>query len=60
MIYRFGQLFSGGIANAGDVIALIFAFLVLGGMIFLLVRPYKEATKLEKKVIVSDKKKEKV
>ena len=57
MIYRFGTMFTGNVQNAGDWIALIAAFLVLAGMIFLLVRPYKEATKLEKKVVVSTGKK---
>ncbi|MBE6703373.1 MAG: ferrous iron transporter B [Ruminococcaceae bacterium] len=60
MIYRFGQLFSGNIHSAGDIIALVFAFLVLGGMIFLLARPYKEATRLEKSVTPTDEKKQKV
>ena len=42
MINQFGGLFTGHL----NVIGLIAAVLVLAGMIFLLVRPYKEATKL--------------
>ena len=45
MIYQFGGLFTG---NA-NVIGVIAAFAVLAFIIFMLVRPYKEATKLESK-----------
>ena len=49
MINQFGGLF-GGTAN---VIGLIAAVVVLGLMVWMLVRPYKEATKLTKNVKVS-------
>lgn len=46
MIFQFGGLFTGN-ANA---LGLIFAFAVLAGIIYMLVRPYKEATKLTARV----------
>lgn len=48
MINQFGGLFTGNV----NVIGLIFAVLVLAAMIYMLVRPYKEATKLTKNVKV--------
>ena len=42
MINQFGLLFTGHI----NVVGFIFALLTLGGMVYMLVRPYKEATKL--------------
>ena len=45
MINQFGKLFTGHV----NVIGLIVALLLLAGMIYMLVRPYKEATKLEVK-----------
>ena len=49
MVNQFGLLFSGNV----NVIGLIFAVLVLAYMIYMLVRPYKEATKLTKNVKVA-------
>ena len=46
MINQFGQLFMGKVS----VIGLIAAVIVLGMMVYMLVRPYKEATKLTTKV----------
>ena len=46
MINQFGNLFTGNV----NVIGLIFALAVLGCMIYVLVRPYKEADKLTAKV----------
>ena len=46
MINQFGGLFTG----KTDVIGLIFAAAVLAGLIFMLVRPYKEATRLTAKI----------
>ena len=46
MINQFGGLFTGNV----NVIGLIFAVLCLAGIIYMLVRPYKEATKLTAKV----------
>ena len=42
MINQFGNLFTGN----GNVIGVIFALLTLAFIIYMLVRPYKEATKL--------------
>ena len=49
MVYQFGGMFTGNI----NVIGLIFAFAILAFMIYMLVRPYKEATKLDAKVKVN-------
>ena len=46
MINQFGKLFTGSV----NVIGLIFSVAILAGMIYMLVRPYKEATKLTTKV----------
>ena len=46
MINQFGLLFTGNV----NVVGLIFALLALAGIIYMLVRPYKEATKLSAKV----------
>ena len=46
MINQFGNLFTGNV----NIIGLIFALAVLGCMIYMLVRPYKEADKLTAKV----------
>ena len=46
MINQFGGLFTGN----GSVIGVIFAVAALAGIIYMLVRPYKEATKLSTKL----------
>ena len=46
MINQFGGLFTGNVS----VIGLIFAVAALAGIIYMLVRPYKEATKLSTKI----------
>ena len=46
MIYQFGCLFTGHV----HVVGLIFAVAALAGIIYMLARPYKEATKLTKNV----------
>ncbi|MCM1027752.1 MAG: ferrous iron transporter B [Roseburia sp.] len=46
MVYQIGSAFTGHL----NVIGLIVAVAVLGGMIYMLFRPYQEATKLTKKV----------
>jgi len=46
MIYQFGSAFTGGL----NFIGLIAAALVLAGMVYMLIKPYSEATKLEKVV----------
>ena len=49
MIYQIGGLFTGSV----NIIGLIAALAVLGFMIYMLFRPYKEATKLTTRVSVS-------
>ena len=49
MVNQFGGLFTGNV----NVVGLIFAVAILAGMIWMLVRPYKEATKLTAKVKVN-------
>lgn len=49
MINQFGGAFTGNL----NVIGLIFAVAILAVMVYMLVRPYKEATKLNAKVKVS-------
>ena len=48
MVNQFGLLFTGGVQPVG----LVFAILILAGMLYMLFRPYKEATKLTEKVRV--------
>ena len=48
MINQFGNLFTGHV----QVVGLIFAVLLLALIVYMLVRPYKEATKLTEKVRV--------
>ena len=52
MIYQFGLFFTGATAGL-NIFWLIVAVLALVAIIFQLFRPYKEATKLEKKVKVT-------
>ncbi|MBR3665737.1 MAG: ferrous iron transporter B [Ruminococcus sp.] len=52
IIYQLGSLFTGNV----HVVGLIFAIALIAFMIYMLVRPYKEATKLEKRVRVSKSK----
>ena len=49
MVNQFGSLFTGNVHAVG----LIFAIAALAGIIYMLVRPYKEATKLTTKVKVT-------
>ena len=53
MINQFGKLFTGKITGVLDVTSLICAFVALGVIIYMIVRPYKEATKLTKNVKVT-------
>ena len=48
MVNQFGGLFTGNV----NIIGLIVALAILAGMIYMLVKPYKEATKLSAKVTV--------
>ena len=52
MVNQFGNLFTGNVGGVGGVIGVICAAALLVGMIYMLVRPYKEATKLTTKVKV--------
>ena len=52
VIYQLGCLFTGNV----HVIGLIFAIALIAFMLYMLFRPYKEATKLEKNVKVSKSK----
>ena len=49
MINQFGGLFTGNV----NIIGVIAAVIVLGFMIWMLVRPYKESIKLTKEIKVS-------
>ncbi|MCM1328236.1 MAG: ferrous iron transporter B, partial [Ruminococcus sp.] len=50
MVYQFGLLFTGSV----NVVGLIFALAVLAFMIYMLVRPYKESTRLTRNVRVKN------
>ena len=52
IIYNIGSLISGNVAGALGIVSLIAAFAVLGFIIFMLVKPYKESTTLKTKVRV--------
>ena len=52
MVNGFGKLFTGSIVTGLDIFAVILSFPILIGMIYLLVRPYKESNKLTEKVLV--------
>ena len=56
MVYQIGSLFTGG----GFTIWTVVAFIVLIGMIYLLVRPYKESAVLKVNPVVSKKMKKAV
>ena len=53
VIYQLGLLFTGAV----NVIGLIIALAVIAAIIYMLIKPYKESTKLEKEVKVSKKEK---
>ena len=42
MVYQIGSVFTGNL----NIIGLSAAVIILGGMVYMLFRPYKEATKL--------------
>ena len=46
MVYQIGSAFTGNL----NIIGLLAAIVILGGMIYMLFRPYKEATKLTRKM----------
>ncbi len=48
VVYQFGMLFTG----SGNVVGVIAAAAVVAGIVYMLVKPYKEATKLTSKVRV--------
>ena len=49
MVNQFGGLFTGHV----NVVGLVFAVAILAFMVYMLVKPYKEATKLTANVKVS-------
>lgn len=49
MIYQIGSIFTGGL----NVLGLIFAILVLAFIVYMLLKPYKESTKLTQKIKIS-------
>ncbi len=55
MITQFGNLFTGNISGVPQTIGLICAVIVLVGMVYMLVRPYKEATTLKEDVKIKEK-----
>ena len=46
MVYQIGSVFTGNI----NIVGLIAAVLVLAGMVYMLVRPYREPTRLKAKI----------
>ena len=57
IVNQLGNLFTGTLMTAGsgavcNIISLVFAVALLVGLVYMLFRPYKEATKLTKKVSV--------
>ncbi len=52
MINQIGSAFTGNL----NIIGLLFAIVILGGMVYMLVRPYKEATRLTTEVATKVKK----
>ncbi|MBO5326851.1 MAG: ferrous iron transporter B [Clostridia bacterium] len=50
IVYNLGCLFTGSVSGALGVICVILAFAAVGGLGYMLLRPYKEATRLEKTV----------
>ncbi len=55
IVNQLGNLFTGTLMTAGsgavcNIISLVFAFALLAGLVYMLFRPYKEATKLTKNV----------
>ena len=50
IVYNLGCLFGGNVNGALGVIGVILAFLCIAALGYMLLRPYKEATKLEKKL----------
>lgn len=50
IVYQFGSLFTGAFTGGLQILWLVLAVVALAGLIYLLVRPYKEATKLTVKL----------
>ena len=50
IVYNLGCLFTGSVSGALGVICVVLAFAAVGGLGYMLLRPYKEATRLEKTV----------
>ena len=57
IVNQLGNLFTGTLLTAGagavcNIISLVFAVALLAGLVYMLFRPYKEATKFTKNVKV--------
>ena len=52
IVYNLGCLFTGSVSGALGVICVVLAFAAVGGLGYMLFRPYKEATHLEREVKV--------
>ena len=50
IIYNIGNLFSGASIGVFNVIGAVLAFALVAFGIFMLVKPYKESTRLEEKI----------
>jgi len=57
VIYQIGALFSAQDKTLWVAVGPILAALVVAGVIYMLVRPYKEATKLDREIVISTDKK---
>lgn len=55
IVNQLGNIFTGNVNGVGDIIGIIVAIALIVGMIYMLVRPYKEATTLTQKVKVTKK-----
>ena len=53
MIYQFGSLFTGAFEGGIQILWLVLAVAVLAGIVYMLIKPYKEADKLTKNIKVS-------
>ncbi len=55
IVNQLGNLFTGNVHGVGNIIGIIVAIALIIGLIYMIFRPYKEATTLTKKVRVSKK-----
>jgi ferrous iron transport protein B len=50
IIYQLGTLFTAGVTSVFSVVGAVIAFVLIAFMLFMMFRPYKEATRLTKKI----------